>query len=73
MLDPQVLGYKLVLGSHIVIEQHFGEGPQVWSIRRGRGLAVAKKRSDDDVVFRGVECLVRADQPEIVGYAFEVC
>ena len=64
--DVELLGEEGVLGADVVVEGHVGEGGDV-GVGRGGGLAVAEKRGDDDEVLFGVEGLVFADEPLVVG------
>ena len=62
MLDAQVLGYKLVLCTDVVVEGAIREWLEVRVRRRG-GLPIAEKCYDYDVVFLEADCLVFTNQP----------
>lgn len=67
MLDAQMLGDELVLGTNIVIDGYVRK----WLgrvVRWGRRLAISEQGWDDDKVVLGIQGFVRANEPEIVGY-----
>lgn len=65
MVHPKLLGQKSVLSAYIVIEGNVRERYDV-RIRWGDGLAIPKKRSDDDEVLLRIECLVLTNKPFVV-------
>ena len=53
MMNTEMLGDQLMLGTDVVVEGDFGESCRELCVGRGRGLTVPEKRRDDDEILRG--------------------
>ncbi len=66
VFNPEMLRNQFVLRADIVVNRNLGKRLCCWMVGRRRRLAVAKQTGNNDEIFGGLQCLVFANEPNIV-------